>query len=561
MVRRRQAQKVETKSDVSKSAEEPKVKYPTPKILLMDIGEETEAVLNAEGYNVAVGSFGTPYRIPKSDRWYPVIPNGKLPPDYREQEILVVDLAVHKVLDEPVGEKFTSPGTPDWWANGSQGTIDPRPRWMSSVRKDCDRILSNGGIFVIFAAPRIPQQIQLAHVRQGYGIVKDGNVEDDNWSFLSESLGLTVNSDSGYEMVTTRPNTQLGQVLQEAMKDGHFECTVTPRWQSAKSRWLALAHNKYGDDVAGVLPTEEQDGPYGLVLILPQIKGKDRLVLQLMQEILPQISSHLFPHVEGERNWIHGSRYEHRQVLELESEILRVQQAAEEQINTLQESIQEHREQWNYLHTLLTGTGDALVDAVEKTLRVLGFEKVVNVDKQMASEGDNGFKREDLQIRDQSLILLVEIKGISAIPKDEDALQVLKYLPPRMQEWKTTDVQGLAVINHQRHIPALDRDNEHVFRDDILTNARGRGFGLMTTFDLFKLAHSYLRLGWSSEVVKPLFYGTGRIDPVPTHYQPLGVIERFAEDLGVVGIRIEEAALMQGDRIAFGSVPSSRSRK
>jgi hypothetical protein len=145
----------------------------------------------------------------------------------------------------------------------------------------------------------------------------------------------------------------------------------------------------------------------------------------------------------------------------------------------------------------------------------------------------------------------VEVKGLSELPRDRDVLQAGKYVAPRMREWDRTDVQSIAIVNHQRHLPALERDNDGVFRDDVLINAQEQGFGLMTTWDLFRLTRSFQKLKWDSRHVKPLFYMTGRIQPVPLHYEFAGVLECFWERPGVVGIRIEEGVLQRGERIAF----------
>jgi len=120
-----------------------------------------------------------------------------------------------------------------------------------------------------------------------------------------------------------------------------------------------------------------------------------------------------------------------------------------------------------------------------------------------------------------------------------------------MREWKHTDIQGLAIINHQRNLPALDRDNNLPFRKDILTNAEEHQFGLITTWDLYRLIRSYIKLGWKHEHIKSLFYQVGRISPVPNHYEYIGTIEHFWPKASVVGVNIEEHELSIGDTIAF----------
>jgi hypothetical protein len=66
------------------SSDQTMPKYPRPKILLIDMKDETESVLKAEGYDVVAGSFGVPYRVPKEDKLFPVIINGSLPSNFTE---------------------------------------------------------------------------------------------------------------------------------------------------------------------------------------------------------------------------------------------------------------------------------------------------------------------------------------------------------------------------------------------------------------------------------------------------------------------------------------------
>jgi hypothetical protein len=261
--------------------------------------------------------------------------------------------------------------------------------------------------------------------------------------------------------------------------------------------------------------------------------------------VLPDLSPHLFPHAEGAR-WVQRPEYELPEALELWNQIQRIQEAARQKVAELETAIAESRAGMGYLHDLIRGKDRPLVSAVKKTLETLGFQRVVDVDDELEKAGDAGTKREDLQIHDDSPTLLVEVKGIAGLPRDSEALQVWKYVAPRMKEWKRTDIQGLAIINHQRNLPALDRDNKPPFREDVLTNAQEQEFGLLTTWDLFRLARSYLRNGWKHEHIKDLFYQSGRSEPIPRHYAFIGVVEHFWEKVSAVGVRIKTSVLRQG---------------
>ncbi len=100
-------------------------------------------------------------------------------------------------------------------------------------------------------------------------------------------------------------------------------------------------------------------------------------------------------------------------------------------------------------------------------------------------------------------------------------------------------------------MPALDREHEHVFQDDVVANAEQQGFGLLTTWDLFRLVRGYQRNGWRPEDVKNLFYLPGRIDPVPSHYELVGTVEAFWERPGALALAVSGLPIRVGDLIAY----------
>ena len=522
---------------------------PLPKILLIDIKDDSQSVLHAKGYNVAQGSFGTPYRVEKSDLCNPVIFSAHLP-NCSEQEILVIDLVPNKTLDASKGEKHTSDGEDDWWVSCSQGVIDPRPRAMAVFKSDFDRIISHGGIFLVFADGRNEQKTFYGHLQRHYGLNAQ-EIFRDNWGFLSvfeNTYRFTVKHDIGEQIIGLgRDDALLSRLITEHLDDAFFLCTFEYHGEDI---WIPLAENKFNAEVAGALCIKnEEDRPPGWVFVFPQIKNKSEFLSSLLQSVLPDISPHLFPFVEGSR-WVTRTEYELPRVLELKQEIQKVEEEATHRKAALDVQIKSERIEYGYLHDLLRETGDALVVAVEKTLDKLGFQEVINADEKMAAMGEAGQRREDLQIHDNSPILLVEIKGKGGLPKEVDSLQVWKYMAPRMKEWDRTDVQGLSIINHQRHIPAIDRENLMPFSEDILTNAREHNFGLMTTWDLYRLARGHIKNDWKYENIKSLFYDSGRIDPIPSNYQYVGRVERFWEGPSAVAVNLE-GEINKGDRIAF----------
>ena len=61
-------------------------------------------------------------------------------------------------------------------------------------------------------------------------------------------------------------------------------------------------------------------------------------------------------------------------------------------------------------------------------------------------------------------------------------------MPPlRMKETGDAGFRGLSIINHQRHLPPLDRENAMPFRQELVDVAIEHHLGLLTSWDLYRI--------------------------------------------------------------------------
>jgi hypothetical protein len=480
------------------------------------------------------------------DKFQPVIPNGSLQ-ETEEQEIVIVDLVADEPLEKPEGAKVTSEGEIDWWAKCSAGIIDPRSRVMLQHQKTFDRILVHGGVFVVFADRKERQQLMLAH-KSTYGLENGRDIPFDNWSFLSILELADVVEDRGCEIHIEDLDDELTRVLKHHARKAKFLSNISYSHWSVRDEWFPLAKNKYGLSVGGILvPSKDRKG---IVLILPQLEKKSAFLLELVSNVLPSFSPELFPHIEGAR-WVERPQYEIQSISALRDEKERVRSESLEKMKQLDEQIKTERVRHQYLHDLIGGTDRKLVEAVKSALALLGFQKIVDVDHEMEQAGENE-RDEDLRIDDYSPMLLVEVKGVSGLPSDEEALGVAKHIAPRMKKLKRDDICGLSIINHQRHVPALERENTKPFRDTVTTSAKKKhDVGLLTAWDLFRLARGFLRNQWTHDQVKDVLYQKGRILPIPAHYHFIGTVDEFWEQASALSIKMENGPLTKGDRIAY----------
>jgi len=531
-------------------------KYQKPKILLIDLPDAVLSSVRSAGFNASAGTFGSPYRVQLEDGYLPVIYKANLP-NYTEQEIIIIDLTPPETTDNPEGEKIVSKGEDDWWAKCSRGEIDPRPRAMSIVQPAFDRIFHHGGLFVIFAQPRLHQDLVWArfiHVGSVFESFEIGQaIQADNWSFLSilspEDLGIepdfgeeiSVPSYADYDHPFLR-------FLRETIRGARYMATFKPTSNRMKRDWTPVSSSKFETRVGGVIQPEEDSKGY--VLILPQISKEPDTIVALLREVLPEISPHLFPHIEGFR-WVERDEYELDSVLKCKAEKRKAQQRAKRELEELDKKISEERDKLGFLHAMLTNTGRDLVESVKSCLKFIEFKEIIDVDKQIQNQGTPDLKQEDLQVHDKFPTLLLEIKGLSGLPHESDTLQVVKYVPRRMKEWNRVDVRGVSIINHQRNIPALERDNQNVFTKQQIEDAENHDITILTTWDLFLLIGGMMKWGWDPKAIQELFYNSGRMPRFPTIYKPIGRIAHYWEKPGAVGVQVSENKLHKSQRIGY----------
>jgi hypothetical protein len=542
MFNKKPAPKVAAENQMA--TEPPAPQYQHPKILLIDMVLGIDAALKKEGYNVSTGTFGTPYNVQKGSGYQPVVVKASLP-NFMEQEIIVVDLVPDDPESVPPGEKMSPAAELDWWAKCSHGVIDPRPRAMAMAQNRFERILDNGGAFIIFADTRDRQKLVWAQDFGHYnGITIREDIHYDNWSLLSVLSNLTINSDHGEEIDAVKGESLLVKLLADYLDDATFCCTFEAQWHLEK-RWFVLAKNKYGAAVAGVIAPPEKT-KIGWIFIFPRIKNKDHFLSAFLKNILPDLCPGLFPHAEGQK-WVRRAEYELPSVLQKAKQISDIQDDAAKKVVDLEKAIQEDRNASQFLYALIRETGDPLVEAVEKALALIGFKSVVDVDDEMTKAGKEASLREDLRIHDNSPVLVVDIKGVAGMPADTDALQAQKHAFIYIQEQNRPDVRGLTIINHQRLLPPLDRKNDMPFRKEILDNAEQVKLGLMTGWDLFRLVRGFIQNNWKTKHVIPIFYQTGRILPIPKHYEYIGRVKQIWKT--AFSVDIEQGEIRVGDRI------------
>jgi hypothetical protein len=548
-------------------AHRPRQRFSRPRVLLLDIDERLYWSLTGKRFDVSARSLGQPYRFGPISTDLPVDFPKNPPTDIGEKDVIVLDLGVTErstgsanVLS-PLNPRFFD-SRQNWVCSGAIGRIDPRPPIMSKVSPLVARALDSGAVLIVFSSPRLLE----AYTVQIDPLTSPSRnaVVLSNWQIV-DIPALRVNELSGTKLTACPIFVPLDKLLVKHLASATYTCTLDMP-PPLRNRWLPLALTPLGDVAAGVLvvgpagdsvkdergslPAPLGSPERGLVFILPQVKDKVTFLSELLSEVLPEISPHLYPELVQTR-WIHESAYDFPEVSDLKRQIAEIQESAETEIAIRRKAIEEENARVSFMNRLLTDTGDSLKLAVKESLGVLGFSTVIDKDEEIRETGLKGANAEDLQIHEEGRsLLLIEVKGITGTVADYEALQVFKYLAPRMKELGRVDLCGLSIINHERTKVPLLR-TRCPFNQNAIDTAESSGIGLMTALDLYRLLRSFRRNHWDREATKAVFYRTGVIEPKPSSYEYMGRIEDFLPDLGVVGVRIEEGVLRRQDRIAF----------
>lgn len=270
--------------------------------------------------------------------------------------------------------------------------------------------------------------------------------------------------------------------------------------------------------------------------MFPNLKNNSDFIIEFLESIAPSLQPKLFP-FSNQHKWVNNEEYylpNHEKLLR-EKKLLKEQYLLASKKKDKEISI--NKDQFIFLHEILTASSDELVNAVIKYLEWLGFENVVDMDSETG-----GIKEEDIQIENEKGLLVIEVKGIGGTSKDSECSQISKIKYRRARVRGKFDVYGLYIVNHQKHIPAKERENPP-FTPQQLQDALNDERGLLTTWQLFRLYHTINNEIITKEEARDLIYSYGLVSFKPKHLKLLGEIEEVFQNGKIFILKIGEDEL------------------
>lgn len=303
--------------------------------------------------------------------------------------------------------------------------------------------------------------------------------------------------------------------------------------------FIPLLTNIHGEIVSYIWQSERE-----ITFMLPQLESKVQLLDILFKEILYCHYSEFFPSIE-ECSWRNKRQYYLPGQQSLQEKKEGIISKFEEDIKEIDLKITENKENYKFLHDILTESGSALVNALITYLKWLGFEKVIDKDETV----ENDVFEEDIQVDlGEKGLLIIEVKGLHHTSKDSECAQISKIRYRRCEERGKFDVYGLYIVNNERSVEPLKRTIPP-FNDNQIKDAKNDRRGLIYTWQLYNLYFNIENGLISKDEARDRILMTGLVDFSPRLIE-LGKPYAYYHNKTVVCVELHNVPLSNKDILA-----------
>lgn len=504
------------------SANSEKKVFSKPMICLIDVEDKVKVELVESGLNISSGTFGAPISVPNEERRqaHHCLPNSSIPHNLHEYDIVTLDMRnieLKKYIADEHRRDYTIGTASTYFESAYPETLfDPRPFGAFQARGLVKELLEKGGLLIVFAGSSYMREYDFVNVTPT-GLKHAGSEKHSIYAFWPDN-SIIINNKSGEQMVVEKGQTSFLHLLRRHCENGRYWVTFDPRYNPSFQRgdpsFGPLLRNSSGEIVGYTQKYEN-----GAIIVLPDFHNKSALLHELLMNELPAIYPHLFPY-HTQNRWVEEEPYHLPNQEKLIKKRMDTSAEFETRISEIEQQIDENTKKYSWLHGLLTKDSTELVRDVQKLLQWLEFDDVKYMDES-TDDPDKKSLEEDLQIDIPKGLLVIEVKGISGTSKDEDCSQISKIKFRRAEERGSFDVYALYVVNHQKHLPPLERDNPP-FKPEQIRDAYNDKRGLLTTWQLFNLYFSIEAGGITKEEARESLIEFGLVNFKPQNCEELG---------------------------------------
>ncbi len=516
-----------------------------PQILTLNLTDKSNDTLADKGYNIYRGGLGklVDTKNKKYESKYHLL-NYNFPVNSHEYDIVIIDFSNEEVIDynKSNNQRSTNKTENNTYllCKYPQTIFDPRGLSSHVFVKEIREILKKDCLIIVFQNESVDIEYKLVEENGDYPISKGTQIANfyqsiPNFYFEQNKIGKQTQ--------VIHNNGELTSFLEKFNKDFTYENTFYhPRiWDNDEKipdpKFYPLILNLNNEIVSYVYFTDKLG-----VFIFPVLEDNSNFLLGFLETIAPSLRPKLFPY-STKNKWVESTEYALPNQLKLIEERKKIESDFKKSLEVKDQEIKANNDKYSFLHEILTETGDELVTSVIQFLEWLGFENIVDMDSQT-----DGLKEEDIQIENDKGLLVIEVKGIRGTSKDSECSQISKIKYRRAKERGKFDVFGLYIVNHQRHIPAKQRENPPFTKeqiDDAVNDERG----LLTTWSLFNLYFDIQNDILTKEEAKEIIYNYGLLSFVPQNITLVDTIKETFLKGEVFILNIDNINLKTGDTL------------
>lgn len=519
------------------------------KICCLNIEQEICDELS-ENFDVYNGSLGTIVDVRKSNSKFSttnLLLNYDFPKNIHEYEVFICDLANQKIIDykkENHQKEIIIDDSNYYFISHQPATIfNPIPYGCQLFKITTqNNKKTRPSINIIF-------QHKKQAINYTIHDIASHNSCSDHYTYTNYSLTEDFTSESIFGKEIQICDDKIAKILFECFIDEieYLQTFKHPTcWDDAieetipDNNFKPLLKNKHGQIISYIWISKQE-----ITFMLPQLKSKKALLDRLFKEVLFRYFSEYFPEIET-ISWKNKIQYYLPKQQELENKKQEIIKKYNKDITSIEKAIKDNSKEHAFLHNILTGTGDVLVNSVIDYLIWLGFDNAIEKDK-TATEG---LLEEDIQIDlGEKGLLIIEVKGINGTSKDSECSQISKIKYRRSKERKRFDVFALYIVNNERNIEPLKRTIPP-FNDNQIQDAINDERGLMYTWQLFNLYFNVENEFISKEEARNRFLQIGLVDFTP-NLKELGKPYKFYQNHTIICVELNNNTIHIGDTLAY----------
>ncbi len=455
-----------------------------PKICCIDIDEKDIESLKLFGFNIeASGTLGSKVSVPNKNNNdnVQVLPNHDFPNNLHEFDITIIDQDNAKTIeynqDDHIRSNHTGMKENILLSEFPETIFDPRPLGSKILGIKLNKLGDKKHLIINFTTEKYNVDYQPIEVENGH--YSRGKIFKYNIFDFNDSIDLSYEKE-GKEVNVCVKNEQLKNFLNKYISGMTYSQTFnhpTDYDNGTDSNHIPLIKNT-SNDIVSILIFDKNK----IIFHFPQVKDNGKFLNDFFTQVAPSLFPELFPNATAFK-WRDDENYwlpNHQNLLEEKKSLKREYEQNLSMKNTL---IEDNLDKYSFLHSMLTESSDELVKALIQFFEWLEFDDVRDVDE---DKSEDTILEEDIQVELSNGLLIIECKGIGGTSKDSECSQVSKIKHRRCKERNKFDVYALYIVNHQRYLPPLNRENPPFTKHQI-QDAKHDERGLVTTWQLFNL--------------------------------------------------------------------------